>query len=95
MLFLRRLSVWMSRCGFRSEDILFKKVLFYRLLQVFPEGPAVDGVVGAVFLRLGERRIVLEWSRAPDLWLIFDSVEDFVDREFQLSEAFHRFVASE
>ena len=38
-------------------------------------------VVGAVFLRPGERRIMSEWSRASDPWLIFDCVEDFVDRE--------------
>jgi len=56
MLFPRRLSVQISRCGFRSEDINFKKILFYKLLQVLPEGPAVDGlvtlafVIGAVFI---------------------------------------------
>jgi len=32
-----------------SEDILFKKVLFYELLQVLPEGPTVDGLVFLAF----------------------------------------------
>jgi len=40
----------MSICGFRIEDILFKKVLFYKLLQVLPEGPVVDGLVSLAFM---------------------------------------------
>jgi len=50
VLFPRRLSVRMSRCDFRSEDILFKEALFYKLLQVLPEGPAVDCLVFISFL---------------------------------------------
>jgi len=101
MLFSRTLSIQMSKCGFRSDDILFKEALFYKLVQVLLEGPAVDGlvslafVVGAVFFGLGERRIVLEWSQAPDPSLIFDSAEDFVDRELHRGAAFRRFFASE
>ena len=52
-------------------------------------------VIGAVFLRPEEQKIVPEWFRAPDLSLIFDSVEDFVDRKLQWSEVFRRSVASE
>jgi len=40
----------MSRCCFRSEDILFKEALFYKLLQVFSKGPAVDGLVSLAFV---------------------------------------------
>ena len=56
MLFLRRLIVQMSRCDFKSEDIFFKEVLFYKLLHIHPKGLAMDGlvtiafVVGAIFL---------------------------------------------
>ena len=65
-LFSRRLSVWMSRCGIWREDIFLEEALFHKLLQVLPEGPVVDGlvffafVVGSVFLRPRERRIMLE-----------------------------------
>jgi len=65
MLFLLGLDVRMSRYGHRSEDIFLEEALFYTLLQVLLEGPKVDGLVSiafvirAVFLRLGERRIVL------------------------------------
>ena len=50
MLFLRRLSVQISRCGFKSEDILFKKVLFYKLIQVLSEGSTVDGLMSVAFV---------------------------------------------
>ena len=50
MLFTWRLSVQMSRCGFRSEDILREKALFYKLLQVLLEGPAVDGLMSLTFV---------------------------------------------
>ena len=40
----------MSICGFRIEDILFKKVLFHKLLQILPEGPTMDGLVSLVFV---------------------------------------------
>jgi len=72
------LDVWMSRYGLGSKGIFLEKTLFYKLLHVVPEGPTVDGlmslalVVEAVFLRPGERRIIMEW-------LIFDGVKDFVD----------------
>jgi len=46
-------------------------------------------VVGTVFLRLGKRGIVVDWSRASNPGLIFDGVEDLVDRELQRNEAFH------
>jgi len=49
MLFPRKLSVQMSS-NFRSEDILFKKVLFAKLLQVLPEDPAMDGLVSLIFM---------------------------------------------
>jgi len=77
----------MSRCDFKSKNIFLEESLFHELLQVLLEGSAVDGLmflafmVGAVFLRLGEQRIVLERSQAPDPWLIFDSIEDFIDLE--------------
>jgi len=75
----------MSRCDFRSEDILLEEALFYKLLQVLSKGPALDGLVSLAFiveavffLRPEEQKIMLEWSRTSDLWLIFDCVEDFV-----------------
>jgi len=40
----------MSRCGFRSEDILFKEALFYKLLLVLLEGPSLDGLVSLTFM---------------------------------------------
>jgi len=39
----------MSGCGFRSEDILFKKTLFYKLLLVLPEDLPMDGLVSLAF----------------------------------------------
>ena len=63
------------------------------------EGPTVDGfvslilVIGGIFLRFGERRIVLDRFRASDQRLIFEGVEHFIDREFQRSEVFHWPVA--
>ena len=71
-------GVWMFGYGLGSKGIFLEKTLFYKLLHVVPEGPTVDGlmslalVVEAVFLRPGERRIIMEW-------LIFDGVKDFVD----------------
>ena len=52
-------------------------------------------VVGAISLQPKEKKIVLEWSWASDLWFIFEGFEDFVDREFQRSKAFHRSVVWE
>ena len=40
----------MSKRDFRSEDVLFKEVLFYELLYVLPEGPAMDGLVSLAFM---------------------------------------------
>ena len=37
---------------------------------------------------------MLDWFRVSDPWLILDGVEDFIDQEFQWSEAFHRYIAS-
>ena len=97
----RRLSVRMSRRGFRSEDVLLKEALSDELLRVLPEFPALNGqvsltfVVGAVILRSKKRRVVLERSQASDPRFIFESVKDFIDRELQPSEAFHRSIASE
>ena len=56
----------MSRCDFRSEDILLEEALFYKLLQVLLEGLAVDSlvsitfVVGEVLLQPGSERLC--WS---------------------------------
>ena len=53
----RRLRVWLPRGRLRSEDRLLEKALLDELLQVFSEGPTVDGLVplaimvGAVLLR--------------------------------------------
>jgi len=52
-------------------------------------------VVGAVFLLPGKREIVLEWSQAPNLWLILDGIEDFVDRVLQQSGLPYRSIALE
>ena len=88
MLFTRRSSVRMFRCDFRSEDILFKEALFYKLLHILSEGSGLDGlvslafVVEAVFFRPRVWRIMLEWSRTPEPWLIFDSFEYLIDLSF-------------
>jgi len=55
----------------------------------------VDGLVpftvmvGTIFLRTEKRGIVLDWSQTSDPGLVFDGVEDLVDRELQQSKAFH------
>ena len=91
----------MSRRGFRGEDVLLKKVLSHELLQVLSESPTLDGrvsvafVVGALLLKPGERRVVLERSRVSDSWLIFECDKNFVDEEFQWNEVFHRYVVSQ
>ena len=56
----RRLSVQMSRSGFRSENILLTEAISDELLQVLSERPTLDGrvslafVVVAIILRLGK-----------------------------------------
>ena len=68
----RMFRIRMSKHDFKSEDILLEKALSDELLQVLLECPALDGrvslvfLVGAVTLRLGKRRIMLEKSRAPN-----------------------------
>ena len=37
----------------------------------------------------------MDQFQASNPWLIFDGVENFIDRELQWSEVFHRSVASE
>jgi len=46
-------------------------------------------VAGAIFLRPGERAIVLDRFQAFDPQLIFEGVQHFVDRELERSEVFH------
>ena len=73
----------------RSEDILLEEAMLDEFLPVPLEGPIVDGIVsltlmvGAIFLRLGERGIVLDQFRVSDPWLIIEGSEHFVDWEFQ------------
>ena len=45
--------------------------------------------------RPGKWRVVLDRSRVSNPWLVFDGVEDLIDRELQWSEAFLRSVISE
>ena len=66
-----------------------------KLLQVPSKGPTIDGlvpfavVIGTVFLRTRKREIVLDWFQASNSGLVFNGVEDLVDRELQQSEVFH------
>ena len=91
----------MSENFLGSKDVLFEEALLDELFQIPSEGPTIDDlvpftfVVGAVFLRPGKRRIVLDRLRAFDPRWILEGVEQFVDRELQRSEVFHWSVSSE
>ena len=88
----------MSRRGLSGKDVLLKKSLSHELLQVFSEHPTLDGwvslafVVRVVLLKPGERWVILERYWASNLWLVFEGVENYGDRELQWSEAFHRSI---
>ena len=69
--------------------MLLKEDLPDELLQVLSECPTLDSrvsltfVVGTVILQPGKQRVVSKQSWAPNPWLVFESIEDFVDRELQ------------
>ena len=53
-------------------------------------------MVGEIFFYFGERRIVPDWSRASNPWLVLhESVEVLVDGEPQWSEMLFRPEGSE
>ena len=62
------------------------------LFQIFPEGPAMDGLVlftimGRTILFYSEKcEIILDWPRAPDPRLVFDGIEDLVDGKPERNE---------
>ena len=61
----------------------------------------MDGLVpfslmkGAIFLRLEQWEIVMEWPWMYYPWLVLDGVEDLIDWELQQSEVFHWSIVSE
>ena len=75
------MCVWLSENRLGSEDILLEEAMLNEFLQVPSEGPTVDGfvslalVLGAIFLRSGERRIMLGWFRLSGPRLIFEGIE--------------------
>ena len=87
MLLLRRLWVRVSRRDLWGEHVLLKKAFSHEPLKLLLKCPALIGqvslafVVGAVLLRPKVRRIILQWSRASDSWLILEGVENSIDRE--------------
>ena len=52
-------------------------------------------VIGTILFYSGRCRIVPDWFRTPDLWLVFDSVEDQIDGELKWSELLCRIEGSE
>jgi len=93
-LFLGRQGVRPPRNHLGSENILLEEALLDKLFQVSSEVPTVNSlvpftvIVQAVLLRPGQWQIGLDRLWASDPWLIFESVEDFIDQEFQWSEIF-------
>jgi len=59
ILLLMRLCIWLPRNCLGGEDVLIEEALLDKILQVFSEGPTIDGlvlfavVVGAVLLQPG------------------------------------------
>jgi len=72
-----------------------------KLYQVFSEAPAVDSLVsfavmiGTILFCSGRCRIVPDWSRVPNPWLVFDGIEDLVDGKPEGSELFCQLESSE
>jgi len=57
----------------------------------------VDGLVpltvmvGTILFCSEKYKIVLDWSRVPDLWLVLDGIEDLIDGEPKRSEVLCQF----
>jgi len=90
-------SAWLSYTGgcLRGENVLFEEALAGKF-SGYSRGfcSRLSGVLycrdkNNIFL-LQECMVVLDRLRTPHPWLVFDSIEDFVDEESQRSEVlFH------
>jgi len=94
----RKQSSWLSFIGGcpRGKDVHFAEALADKFFQVFLEASIVDSLVSltvgvrTIFFHSGECGVVLDRLRAFYLWLVLDSIKDFIDRESQWSEVlFH------
>ena len=94
----RRLSG--SEGCFGCEDIFLEEALVDELFHVFLEAPAMNGVVpltvivGAILFCSEKCRAILDGSWMPDLGLVLDGVEDFIDGEIEQGGLLYRLGGS-
>ena len=85
----------------RGKDAFFEEALADKLFHVLPKALVVDGFVPFIvavetILFCSEKcRIVPDWSRAYDPWLVLDGIGDLIDGEPERSKVLCQLEGSE